>query len=214
MTIASDVYRAKVEREIPGAHTRHDKDHQVIVDLPCASCGTLLRDVYSTFKRMPPDVILNQLKRKGWHIGKKSSQHICPNHTKEKSVTETKPQQVVPAPSDVARKAKRDAIAWLDEAFNVDKGTYRAGVTDKSISTEVGLSVAAVAELREQLYGPIKMPEELQAFASRLDAIELTASHLKAEAQSMITALDTVLREINEDRASLGKLITNNGWRA
>lgn len=221
MTAAADVYRVKVSREIPGANVRHDKDHQAIVDLQCSACGKWKRSVYSTFRRMPPDVILNHLKRKGWHIGKKSNQHVCPDHPKEKPVPEAKTQSIVevntptsPVLSDLARKAKRDAIAWLDEAFNVEAGSYRSGVDDKTISAEVGLSVAAVADLREQFYGPIKVPKELQDFAARLDAVELTANYLKAEAQSMIDAVDKLLKEINEDRGSLGKLVTNNGWRA
>ena len=55
-----------------------------------------------------------------------------------------------------AKAAKRQAIALLEDEFNVETGTYKDGSSDKTIAELVDLSESAIATLRSALFVILK----------------------------------------------------------
>ena len=110
-----------------------------------------------------------------------------------------------PAPSDNARRARRDALSWLDEAFSPETGRYRAGVSDATIAAEVGLSEAMVAALREEFYGPLKEPEEV---------VELreTLARLTRDVEAAKTLMADLDRRVDAAQSKLAAAAKANGW--
>lgn len=112
-------------------------------------------------------------------------------------------EQAAPAAaSDEARAAKRAVMQWLDEAFNVEKGTYRAGISDASIAKETGVAEAKVKALREEFYGPLGEPEELRVMRDDLALVK----------KNIVAALagydETIARIERRFEAACAK----NGW--
>lgn len=177
---------------------------------------------------VPVEVLRHRFATKGWQLGKRV---LCPDHfhsprerkngmPKESPMATAitaaaealNPPAAPAAPcdgktaaeqaSDRARAAKRTVMQWLDEAFNIERGQYRAGISDATIAKEAGLAEAAVKALREDFYGPLKQPREIE--------------HLKAETLSMREKVNRSLvamqTEIDALDAKLGELASKNGW--
>lgn len=183
-------YDKQIDRLVPGVRIDiREGYHQF--HLACAKgCPETL--VYRTRILLPVDVIASKIANMGWRLGSKS---VCPNHhEREKPMPANDAHTaiaIVPKPPSMdARAARRDALAWLDEAFNIEQGRFRAGVSDETIGKEVGLSADAVAQLREEFYGPIKRPAEYDA--------------IKAEVDDMVNAADKIRHDIDKLGSEIG----------
>ena len=93
----------------------------------------------------------------------------CPT-LKETKPMATQEQAAAPTATEQARAAKRAVMQWLDEAFNVEKGTFQAGVSDATIAKETGVAEAKVKALREEFYGPLGEPDEMRELKEALAA--------------------------------------------
>ena len=155
-------YKSDMLKTLPkGSQANRERGHRVELLVLCSE-GHHLREVLQ--KHIPPEAIRRKLSQQGWITKGKS--WTCPKHSK-KDKPLTRPQ----APTDAARKAKREASAWIEEAFDLEAGRYRSGVTDKSIGEEVGLSEEAVSQIREDFIGPIKEPEEFGKWRAEISSI-------------------------------------------
>lgn len=102
----------------------------------------------------------------------------CPTLKETKIMADQERGTAAPTASDPARAAKRAVMQWLDEAFNVEKGTYQAGVSDATIAKETGVAETKIKALREEFYGPLGEPDELREMKAKLIAVE--AAYLEA----------------------------------
>ena len=187
--------------------------------LPC-SRGHIV-DFYIN-ARMPPEAVAKKLMQKGWSIGSKL---CCPKHArkskksapgaptpKEDPTMATElpeavelpapPVSVKPAPSDAAKAKRREALQWLSESFNVEKGAYASGVSDASIAKETGLAENAVAQLREEFYGPLKEPEAVAQMRAELAALKTRIADREKTTETEIRAFE----------ARFGRICDKNGW--
>ena len=152
-----------------------------VVRVKCEECESDL-DALQTGTLLGPQALASKLRQRGWRLG---THNLCPEHKhlRKKIVMRLSatPANALPAlPStDKAREAKRLALVGLDESFVIDTGQYKGDKSDESIGKEVGLAAAAVAKLREELYGPlmptgefIKLRQELAAKIIEIDAIK------------------------------------------
>lgn len=120
--------------------------------------------------------------------------------------TEAPPSKQPSAPSLVARRA---TIEWIMEAFDADKGRYKAGVSDASIAKETGLAEAAVAEIRELNFGALKEPTEIEASRQELDRLVESIAEFERRAAATV---EQWRKDITAHRNRLGALIAKNGW--
>lgn len=196
--------------------------------LPCARGH---RVDFTLNTRLPPEVLAKKLLQKGWTIG---SRLLCPKHSTKTKAPTPAPQeeiedmkqmnvisieqkalqvpvtQATPASSDAARSAKRAAMQWLDEAFDVTKGQYNSGVSDDTIAKETGLAPAKVKELREEFYGALKVPSELDALMREMAGIYTRLEQMNAEHSARHEAIVAAANAIDARIESLAKL---NGWK-
>lgn len=209
-------YTRGFERTFPrGSTIKPRQGGGIELSIPC-SHGHEATEHYD--KRLPMDKLRSHLTNKGWTFrGKKAACPAC--NQKEKpvervtsiDVPSAKPlkEQLQPVATSLARKARREAMQWLSEAFDPDKGKYSAGVSDATIAKETTLSEQAVAALRDEFFGPIKEPVEIALWRGEVASIRNDVDKMKNEAADACTAILTRL-------AALDKLITStiqkNGW--
>lgn len=112
--------------------------------------------------------------------------------------------------SDAARRAKRETMEWISEAFDVSTGRYRGGVNDASIAKETGLAESAVAALREEFFGPLRLPSELEAARGELAAVRKSIADLEQEWSDKIGNLENRVKTVS---SRIGELIRKNGWK-
>jgi len=210
-------FEAALHRGIPGAVYIPDRERngQMTVTVPCSECGPVEKAFHSGSK-IPPLKIARSLKRRGWIISNKLGRHICPACNKKEPVmdkTDPKPKLGIvskPNASDQARRAKRAALEWLQEAFDPEAGRYRENESDKTIAKEVGLSEAAVAAIREEYFGPIKKPKEVEMLAAEVSKIREEASAIRERANKDVTDL---MKKADALDAKINALRTANGWQ-
>lgn len=171
--------------------------------LPCARGH---RVDFEINQRFPPDQLARKLAQAGWTVGSKL---LCPKHTRKRrpdrergsheqeNITMTETPKT--SPSEAARAKRRDAMDMLTLAFKLAQdgksGTYQDGYSDAKIAKETGLAEKAVADLREDFFGPLGEPAELGEFR---DALRKCRDEIAAGAEAARQAVRTL--ELRLDR--------------
>ena len=146
----------------------------------------------STSSRTGANMLVAKFKNKNWkHI--KGQKWVCPScQSKKQCATSTggdldmdkvvRLQEKHEVSTAKAKAAKRQAIALLEDEFNVETGTYKDGSSDKTIAELVELSESAIATLRSDLFGDLKEKTEIEKLRDdmfkllhRLDELEKRA---------------------------------------
>lgn len=198
--------------------------HGLSVFIPCKGpCDQVV--TFRTPKVMSPEGLRRKLETDGWRLARPRHCPTCnaaQPQTKEKKPVTHKPTLMAtaapravaaappPTPTEAARAMRRQVIQWLEEAYDVDKSAYRAGVTDESIAKETGAALALVKQLREENYGPLAIPPEFVGLATELEA-------LRRETREEQGRHDSVMSALNGRAVTLGDKITRmaakNGWQ-
>lgn len=126
-------------------------------------------------------------------------------------LTVVPPAQTQAEASEQAKAAKRLVLMALDDYFEIEAGRYKPGknapVTDESIAADCGVSVEVVTRLREEFYGPLKEPAEIDQLIRELGVIksEFDTAHRELR-ESFDTRMSGVLARIEA-------LALKNGWK-
>ena len=120
-----------------------------------------------------------------------------------------------PAPTPAAGRAKRLVYMALEDYYDEDRKNYKPGHSDASIAQEFGVSEACVRQIREESFGPLVVPLDLNNILTDVRAMrrELEAAHA---AQSAALA-DSHKAEVAKAEAlelRITRLIEANGWKA
>lgn len=198
-------YQTGLRRELHREAAIHEGLDGMHVWLPCVNCGPM--QAFHMRGKLPPDVIRNKLLDQGWSFNG-NRKAVCPKHKparRERPVSETVETPVTStedkaAASDRAKRAKRDAIMLLDDVFDVAKGCYKPGENDESVGKVVGLSLQAVATIREEFYGPIKRPPELDALFAALENAQSRITQFRGETNR---TLEAMVGEVTQLRARI-----------
>ena len=83
------------------------------------------------------------------------------------------------ADSDAARKNKRLVIVALEDYYDEAECRYRDGHTDAAVAKELDLAPGFVALVREEFYGKMAPPTEIDDLRQRLASVETLASELR-----------------------------------
>ena len=89
------------------------------------------------------------------------------------TTAQTLPVEPLPAISQAQRNRIRDL---LEEHFNSEAGFYKSPWSDQKIARDAGVPFAAVSNIREIAYGPIKTDPEAMAIKSELDDVRTALS--------------------------------------
>lgn len=188
----------------------------VIVTLPCSAGHTIEHQME---KMLPPDALKRQLANRGWRLGKHLS---CPDHTvrERKSVTTEAPQPAVVTPAAGmtadARKVHRAVMEALMSVYDDDGKRYSAGYTDQKVADETGAAVEYVRKTREEFFGPVAVPAELNEVRQEMDALvgsialaRRDMAQINRNAKSRFDNLDKIAKGISD---KLDRIAKKNGW--
>jgi hypothetical protein len=195
-------YTAAFQKEFPRGSSLEPRKGSpgIVVIVPCGDH----KDTAEFEKRLPPEVLRRHMENRGWRF--KGSRATCPACNKKDG---EKMDDTKAAATQLARKARREAIQWLTEAFDADKGSYSTGVSDKTIAAETGLSEKAVADLREEFFGSIKEPAEFSVWRKEIASIRTDVGKMKDEAADACT---NILTRLNALDKAITNVIERNGW--
>lgn len=126
-------------------------------------------------------------------------------------------------PSARAKAARREVMQWLDESFELtgpEKGRFKGGVTDATIAKETGCSEDAVRKIREEFFGILDRPRELDTISAEVGTLRLAADQLVKDATAQANRLiadATAQAKVIADKADklssrLAQISREQGW--
>ncbi len=122
-----------------------------------------------------------------------------------------KPEEV----SEAARAARRLATLLLEEKFDVATGQYRDGYTDEKVAKETGAALAFVFKRREDDFGPLKVPGDLQDCRDEIARIRLAAEQqLEAIEIDNRQKIGLIVRDLDNCVNRIETLVRRNGWKS
>lgn len=198
-----------------------------VLELPCHRQHTARFEIGRN--HLPADVIVKKMRQKNWACGRRL---YCPDHNPAernvKRITREITNQlqenremagaeaanyaeVPPSPtSEQAREARRMCHMMIEDKFDIVKGCYKDGYTDKKIADECGVSEHWVTRRRDEEFGPLKEPPEIEQARAELDALE---ARLQQHQRECATFAENMQRDITAHRARLAGLVRANSWK-
>lgn len=120
----------------------------------CSKCKAT-SDIFASSgvgARTPPEPLNNKFRKAGWLVGKRKTQHVCPD-------CKVKDRAPKADPPPVATPAQRRAILdTLEIVFDPEKG-FDKDYDDQKVADGHGAPRKWVTDIREDLCGPIPVPK-------------------------------------------------------
>lgn len=248
MTIDRNSLNKASERDFPWIRIRINGTPVGAHRLACATCGFQGDVLDNNVKPLPSSVIEKKFRQKGWEVGKNEKHDYCPNcvakmvaarraKRRQQGIMSTPPSATVttlpiasaqplqdiamtnaPQPAPMTRDDKRIINIKLHEVYISETEGYATPWTDKTVAESLGVPVAWVAEVRDELYGPAQDNSEIRELlekvrrvhhdaAAKLDA----ASTMIADAKAILAKIKPLENEIGEQRRLLESLNAATG---
>lgn len=150
----------------------------------CSRCGETDKLAINKTALMPPGVLINKFKGRGWDVdNKREGRDTCPKCLEKRAQARKKEEQVPPMidrtngviysagpeptlqaepPIPMSRDDKRLVFSKLNEVYVDDKVGYGIGWTDVKVANDLGVPPAWVREVREENFGPEASNEEIR----------------------------------------------------
>lgn len=151
-----------------------------------------------------------KFKKMGWTVGRKPDGHRCPQCAEHETPA---PKQPAPkkekpmaatvtnlpnAPKTMSREDRRIIFEKLNEVYVDEKTGYADEWTDKAVAAHLGVPMAWISGVREEMFGPVasnpKIDEQLAKASGLAEELRTTAAALLQAA----TDIDRRLADIQK----------------
>jgi len=223
---ARRVFSPKTERE--------EGRLRSVYRLTCRECGSQQPKLVCTAKNgaYPPEMIVKNLQNKGWEVGKRDGDDLCPSCVNRKqeqrrrlrlitNETEVNPMSAEPAPLAPYPQSKpepekpRDPtitetliiLAKLEEVFD-EKTGYINGMTDAKVAADLNCPRAWVADVRRGKFGEAGSNEEIREFLEKARNVGKMLESLRNDFTAFLARqsdLTSRFKALEADVASLAR---------
>ena len=207
-------YQRDMARLILGTVCRPDR-RGVLLDIPCTAGHVAEHRMNSA---VPPQGVSRLLQQAGWILA--HSKATCPEHAiKEKTVASTpnRTETAVMAPtpasiaeqSAAAKRVHRAVMEALMSVYDDDGKSYTGGYTDAKVADETGAATEYVRKVREDYFGPIAQPGEIDGLRKSIDELRAGIATITSDSTA---AVHLLTKKADGIEATLASLIRKNGW--
>lgn len=157
----------------------------------CHSCGSH-EEWHIATKTPPAEILRKHFSQKGWRMSKRSICPACtskaqkPQIVKEVQMTNVAPIKPEPAPTEAVKAARRKANELLMFHFDVEAGRYDEGWSDERVAKESDMPVAWVLKRREDEYGTLKEPQEIDEIRGELYNLTERLAELRSKLDALV----------------------------
>lgn len=140
--------------------------------------------------------------------GTKKVVPILQKSVPKKVCTNNSDSQSAPVASERARKAKREALEYLELHFDVETGFYTQGWSDKRIAECVDIAENAVVEIRSEFFGELCSTAEIDEALQRVIELEDQLQERENAIRDLINSeLSPIRKELQEVRLQVPALL-------
>lgn len=193
-----------MKREFSPTNVSIDSSHRLRgYRIVCGECGASERITCNNHAGgLPQDAIRQKFRNKGWGIGSKDGQDLCPSCQAQRTrkakivkeegsniivIATNEPETISDQPSrEATREEKRIVFARINDVYADETTGYKTGWSDAAVAADLGVPVDWVSAVREEHFGIEGGGEK--ALESLEEAMDLIAS-----AKELQTALDAVI---------------------
>ena len=201
--------------------------------LECSSCDDDPPPIPCTAETAwPNQMVMKVARNKGWRIGKKDGEDVCPTCTRKARRANLRlvddieqepdvklaafPTADMPQPITIPMPTRSPSIsdtlvilAKLEETFDPDKG-YANGTTDATLARDLGVPRVWVVEVRQGKYGSAGTNPEITDLIARAAMIQeqfLKLAEENATLASQIKANGATIAAIGAEAARIDRQI-------
>jgi len=199
--------------------------------IKCSECDNSKEVLDRGYKQLPFDEVERRFAKAKWFVGKNEKHDLCPacvtKKTIERRAKRTPPKQHIPtltlvpttpipmkepAPMTVtmpdrpiSREDKRLINIKLHEVYIGEKEGYYAPHTDASVAKDLGIPVAWVRDLREEMFGPAHSNSEIDDKLAKIEAATVVATKLHAEADALMNEISRLVIQMPKLRDQIAE---------
>lgn len=191
---------------------------QSAAEIICGQCGEKDHVVNSSNQRhLPPVMVSRKFQQAGWIVGGGPNADRCPACAAKMS---TKPKlKLVPKEPIMATPAvittsttdqKRRINAKLFEVYEGPEHGYASGWGDQKVADDLKVPRAAVAEIREQFFGPAKDSPDVRAFLERAEVVFAEAASIERRVADLVKEASTLkeaVGSLRKDQEAIRKAV-------
>lgn len=169
-----------------------------------------------------------RFENKGWFLGNSPKEDLCPDHAKaalEERRARRRPHATnlklvsdndganqimqTPQPKIMTRDDKRIINAKLHDVYIGEREGYQTPWTDKKVADDLGVPLAWVIEIREDLFGPAADNSEVRDYLERAEKAKADAADLLAKINTHILAIESAAEQLPKLKATAAEINRN-----
>lgn len=198
----------------------------------CSECPNTKEVLDRGYRQLPFDEVERRFSKAKWFVGKDEKHDLCPDcvkrHTLERRAKRSPPKpetpptlklvSTTPAPMKepppmtttmpdrpINREDKRIINVKLHEVYIGEKEGYYAPHTDASIAKDLGVPVAWVRDIREELFGPAHSNSEIDDTLAKIEKIKTEAAGMLSSAEKMLNDVSALIVKMPDIRSQIAE---------
>lgn len=202
---------------------RHGPSFVNTYRLTCSACGVTgncgNQDIGA---KSAKQLIAQKFERKGWTVGRRPDDDLCPSCTalaerrsaklvlvsKEDPMPEPVKLKAAEAPRQPTREEKRICMEFIRERYDEKSERYLDGWTDHKIATDLNVPRAWVAEIRDEWFGAEGGNAEIDKLLAETDKLRFqlkdTEERYGKELTALANSMTVLMREVSVIRKAVG----------
>ncbi len=144
--------------------TRTHCSYQVV---ECSRCPTTERIKVSTRSALPPEVIVKRMQDKGWGMGQRRRNDLCPSCVK-KTPTLLKIADFVRAPWEPTVENKKRVLHELELRYDVQAEQYKFGWSAEKVAEKTGAPVEFIHKALNEFRDILVLEKDMASLRDRI----------------------------------------------
>lgn len=168
-------------------------------------------------RQLPFNEVEKRFTRDKWFVGRNDKHDVCPECIKKRQderrsrrihskpaepvsnivpiqqVIQETPMTTTMPDRPINREDKRLINIKLHEVYMGEKDGYYAPHTDHSVAKDLGVPVAWVRDLREEMFGPAHSNSDIDDQLAKIEAIKADAAKLADDANAMLNEIRAIV---------------------
>ena len=186
----------------------------------CGKPGTCVQNTLafgSGAEKKEERMVARKFTTMGWLVDVGRGKHFCPEcqaSPQIKPVTQGKVEMkeekemgttVVPLARAMSRDDRRIIFEKLNEIYIDEKQGYAPPWTDDKVAKDLGTPRVWVAQVRDEMFGPVASNSEIEEAIASANAIKCEMVKAKEQFEKLTHASEAMMKRLDQINKSLGK---------
>lgn len=136
----------------------------------------------------------------GWAVDLGRGKHFCPECQTSPQVRpqreDTEMASIVTIPRQMSRDDRRIVFEKLNEVYIDEKQGYSAPWTDEKVSVDLGVPRAWIAQVREEMFGPVGSNSEIDGVLKAAASLTSEIARYREQGDKLVSTAESIQKQI------------------